>query len=125
MNLRTKTILILIGTLVLGGIVGAFVTGAVVDQRMERLHTLRTQHGFAESMEQAIGITDESQRMEVRPILQEASVRLEENMSECKAAGRGIIDSMRAELRPLLDEQQEQRLEEYFQKHGRRGHKKK
>jgi hypothetical protein len=123
MNLRTKTILILIGTLALGGIVGAFVTGAVVDQRMERIHSLRTQQGFADTIEQAIGLQDEDQRAQVRPILEKASARLGENMSECKASGRDIIGSMREELRPLLDDQQEQRLEAYFDKH-RRGHKK-
>lgn len=111
MTTRTKTTLIAIGTLLLGMLLGALLTGAVVRHRLSRLDDLRTQRGFARILEQTIRPTDEAQREALRPVLRQGGRRVLRLRRQQRREMHALVDSVRTDLAPLLTPEQQQRLD--------------
>ena len=112
MKIELKAALILIGTLLLGVLLGAVGTGALAHQRIERVQDLRRPGGFVAHMEDVIRPRDSAQHAAILPHL-EATGHL--NDSIIRGANdhlRAALDSMRARLAPLLDADQKRRLDE-------------
>jgi hypothetical protein len=112
MNIKTKSALILLGTLVIGMVLGGLVNARMVDQRIERIGYLRSEPGFVRYWHRAIEPTDEAQRLEIEAVLDGAATRMAEHMRRSRSEARAIMDSTRAELSRVLTEEQMRQLEE-------------
>ncbi|MFH1011342.1 MAG: hypothetical protein V1784_08950 [bacterium] len=111
MNLQIKPTLIIIGTLLLGIVLGTLISGTLADQRFRRIRSMMRPHGFAEDLIEAIGPKDEQQRREITAVIENTDLRIQDLMRQSREEIRARIDSMAAELQPLLTDEQRTRLE--------------
>lgn len=112
MTASTKSVLMLFSTLLIGVLLGSLTTGAVNNHRMHNLAEMRSARGLAFYLEDVVHPVSEEQREAIRAVLEEAAPRFAETMVESRERMRELTDSVRAELDPLLTEDQRQRLEE-------------
>ena len=112
MKSATQSVLILVATLLIGFVVGAFATGALGSHRMARVERLRERGGFIEHMERAIEPRDQDQRSSILPIVEEAAERNRLIIDSARADLRTALDEMITELEPYLDEAQLRRVRE-------------
>jgi hypothetical protein len=110
MNASTKSALLLAGTLVAGLVLGAAGAGALARQRRAELGTLGRPPGFARHVEEVLQPRDSVQRAQLQPVIERAAARNQRIIREANVNLRGSIDSLRAELAPLLDDAQRDRL---------------
>ncbi len=122
MGTRIKSTLLILATLVIGGIIGALIHAQVSEQRFERLESLRTNRGFARFIDRVIEFDTPEQREQVLDIVDAASVRLFENMQKTRRESRAILDSTRAKLAEVLSEEQLEQLDRHLtrRREGRR-----
>jgi hypothetical protein len=123
---RTKSALLLAAVLALGMVLGGLITGTVVDRRLTRIEALRTSRGLAFMLEEVVRPRDEEQRSAFRALVDSATPRYAEVFESTGAELRALNDSVVAAVRPMLDENQAKRLEEYLTmrrdgRFGRRG----
>lgn len=111
-NVRTKTVLVLIGTLVLGMVLGALLTGVLVRHRIHHLRQLRTPAGFTQEMMQAIEPTGPDQRESLRKALKSHVQRMREVRERYRNELRAEVDSMHAAAEKLLTPKQQERMRE-------------
>lgn len=109
MKTRTKSVFIILGTLIIGIILGGFLTGAIVRHRLNRIAESQTRPGFVRIMEHIIKPTDK-QKKEIRPILQKTAHRLTQVYLQKRKEMVQIGDSLRNELKPYLTDKQFNRL---------------
>ncbi len=112
MTASTKSVLMLFSTLLIGVLLGSLTTGAVNNHRMHNLAEMRSARGLAFYLEDVVQPVSEEQREAIRAVLEEAAPKFAETMMESRDRMRELTDSVRAELDPLLTEDQRQRLEE-------------
>ena len=112
MNMKLKTSLIIIITLIVGMVIGAMVNRAFLHNRVQRVFQKRTPNVFVQSYLAAIK-PDEKQRKQIREIL-DRNARI---MSEIREKNREdletAMDTMNAELEAVLTPEQMERLEQY------------
>ncbi|HKJ45994.1 MAG TPA: hypothetical protein VJ991_09235 [Balneolales bacterium] len=118
MKTRTKTILVIAGTLIIGIILGVFLTGAVMRHRLNRIAEMQTRPGFVKIMEHIIQPT-EKQKKEIEPILTNTAHRLTQVYVDKRKKIAQIGDSLRSELQPYLTDEQYQRLTRRMRHHER------
>lgn len=109
-RIETKSAVILLVTLLLGGLIGVLATGAIAQRRASRVAELR-ERGFAMQFERLIEPRDEAQREAIRAVLSAAAERNRETMRGAHEEVRASLEEMREELEPLLDEDQRERLD--------------
>lgn len=109
---RTKSVLILLLTLLLGAVLGALVNAWLAHQRFDRLRSLRTEPGFIRVMERAIEPQDAAQQEAIRAVLEQTADRMNAIQRERREEMRALVDSMKAQLAPVLTERQMDRLEQ-------------
>jgi hypothetical protein len=112
MTASTKSVLRLFSTLLIGMLLGSLITGAVNNRRMSNLAEMRSARGLAFHFEDVIRPENEEQREAIRAVLDEAAPKFSAAMQESRERMRALTDSVRAELDPLLTEEQRERLEE-------------
>lgn len=117
MKARTKTLVILLSTFLIGGVVGALITGTVFKQRQEQLYTLRQR--FPRYMERVIQPTDSLQAEQIRAVLQEYGQRIGDLRRSYLREQALVIDTLRRRMRPLLTAEQVTRLEAFFSRDRR------
>ena len=83
MNARTKSILIIIATLLIGIAIGALGTGTILNQRVETLQALREDDGFMFFIERVVEPVDEAQQQEIRAVLKEAAQKRRQSHPFC------------------------------------------
>ena len=127
MTARTKSILLLLGTLLIGMLLGAFVHTLMVEDRIERITSLRSRAGFVRFMENMIEPTDDAQRAAIRDVLEETAERLDAHHAGSREAVEEIMESFRTSLDSLLTEEQVNALNERMERkrkyRGDRGRK--
>jgi hypothetical protein len=111
MKTGTKGTLILVATFAIGIVVGALLEATLARDRIERLRGFRGARQFAPRIEQILQPRDEEQARAIREVLDRAAERNAEIFRRARDDMQSLIDSLRAELEPLLDEQQLQRLD--------------
>jgi len=109
-RIETKSAVILLVTLLLGGLIGVLATGAIAQRRASRVAELR-ERGFAMQFERLIEPRDEAQREAIHAVLSAAAERNRETMRGAHEEVRANLEEMREELEPLLDEDQRERLD--------------
>ena len=110
MSAHTKTALVLLGTLVIGVVLGALLSGTLAQQRRDRSAELRGPRGFVQHMERVIQPTSDEQWAEVLPILQEADDRNRALIRDAETEIAAALQELGEQLGPLLDERQLERL---------------
>ena len=100
MSMRTKSILLLAGALVVGILLGAFATSAWQTSRMAEVRQVREQGGVMRMLERTIEFESDEQRQEVEAILEEAEVSF-------RSLRRSYSDSMAAQRELLMGELEE------------------
>ncbi len=116
MTARTKSTLLLLGTLLIGMLLGVFVHTLMVENRIERLTSLRSQAGFVRFMDKMIEPTDDVQREAIRDVLEETAERLNMHHAESRETVEEIMESFRASLDSLLTEEQINALNERMER---------
>ena len=116
MTARTKSILLLLGTLLIGMLLGVFVHMLMVEDRIERITSLRSQAGFVRFMENMIEPTDDAQQKAIRDVLDETAEKLNVHHAESRETVQEIMESFRASLDSLLTEGQVHALNERMER---------
>ena len=114
MNLKVKSSLIIIGTFILGMIIGMIFMRLFFPppQMIDRIAEGRTPHGFSERFERIIEPSD-SQREEIRKILRQHFEKMHNQSEKFRGRFRQLNDSLLIELDPILNEEQKERLEKF------------
>ena len=112
MSPKTKSVLLLLATLVIGLILGALMNGYFVRQRLDHIGGLMNPAGFGEHMEEVIQPTSDEQREAIRKILDSAAPKAIAAMRESRAVMRALNDSVKAELANILTDEQMKRLDD-------------
>lgn len=112
MNIQMKTAAILIGTLLLGGVLGALLLGSIRGEREAAREEIGRPGGGARHIERIIQPRDGEQRRAVMQVLRKWRERHRAVLEETHRQLREGFDSMKAELEPILDEDQRERLEQ-------------
>ena len=127
MTALKKSTFLLLGTLLIGMLLGVFVHTLMVESRIERLTSLRSRAGFVRFMDKMIEPTDDAQRRAIREVLEETAEQLDGHHAESRETVEEIMQSFRASLDSLLTEEQIQALNErmerkrdYRERRGRR-----
>lgn len=112
MNTKTKSSLVIIGTLLIGMVLGSVITGAVMRNRVfDRMERLRTMDGFRHRMEKIIQ-PDEDQRAKVHEILKEHFSRMQRLGETMRQDFEARNDSLYKELDEVLRPDQIERLKD-------------
>jgi hypothetical protein len=106
----TKSALLLASTLLLGLVLGAVGAGALERQRRAESGGLGRPPGFARHVLHEIEPRDSAQAAQLEPIVVRTAERNQRIIREARERLRSSVDSMRAELSPLLDDAQRERL---------------
>ena len=111
-----KPLTLLLLTLFVGMILGAAITGKVVQSRLAKFNNLLNEAGFAQILMDVIDPESEAQRAELLPVLEETG----RNIQEVRANARTDIlihyQELEAELLPILSEEQANRLQSWREK---------
>ena len=125
MNLKVKSSLIIIVTLIIGMVLGVILTRFFFrpPNMFDKMSALRSPEGFVERFEKIIDPSD-SQKEKIRYILQLHFERIHSQSQQFRNHFIELSDSLRADLDPILNEEQKERLdkmEERFREHNRPG----
>lgn len=110
---------LLVVTLCLGITIGVLGGGAMQERRIRRLNDMRRPGGFVEHLQQVIRPTSDSQWNAIRPIIETHARANEERRRSHDMAMRASLDSLKAQLEPMLAPDQRERLARFAP--GRRG----
>jgi hypothetical protein len=110
MSNAVRSWVLLVVTLCLGIAIGVLGGGALQDRRMRRVDDIRRPGGFVEHVQRVIRPTSDSQWNAIRPLIEANADANAERRRAHDGAMRASLDSLRAQLYPLLDEAQRERL---------------
>ncbi len=113
---KTKSVLILFSTLLIGALIGILLFGWFMRDRMRPIPHPRH---FVRSMERMLDPQTEEERQVLRAVLKRHGDRLRMLHDEHREALRVQMDSVRAELAPLLSEEQLRRLDRRRERFGK------
>ena len=112
---KTKGALILFSTLLIGVLIGTLLSGWFV---RDRLRPIPHPRHFVRSTERLIAPQDEEQRQAVRAVLRRYAAALRALDTKHREALKEQLDATRAELAPLLSEEQLRRLDRRLRRFG-------
>ena len=108
--MKTKSILIITATLLIGFVLGFLTNGQLTRQRISKFVDRGGYEGFKIRAMDIIK-PDQSQIHNIEPILDKYAQKVQESIAESKYEMKNIHDEMIEELEPFLNEEQIQRLE--------------
>ncbi len=118
MKTNTKTVLIIVATLLIGMLIGVLGSGFVVHRFVSRAVDMRRQDVFVERLMDVIDPAPD-QEAEVKGILDRHAERFSDITDEFHRETSALFDSLRADLDPVLTDEQKARLEERHRRFGR------
>jgi Spy/CpxP family protein refolding chaperone len=118
MKTNTKTVLIIVATLVIGILIGALGTGFMAHRFGRRLPHMEHGEMFVEGMLDLIDPAPE-QEDQIRGILTRHAQQFTEITGDFREEISVLVDSLRAELDSVLTEEQKERLDERHRRLGR------
>ena len=113
MNIKVKTALILICTLVIGIVLGAMLNRALMHMKIKGFLAMRTHKGFVERLEDIIQPTT-PQKNEVTAILDKYALQFDSLHEEFKGRVSSLLTSFKNDLTPVLTPEQMKNMEEKF-----------
>jgi hypothetical protein len=111
MTTQTKTVLIIVATLVVGIIIGALGSGFVIHRFARHVADARHREIFVEKMVGVIAPAPEQEEA-IRDILTRHAEQFAELSDDFHRETSALFDSLRSELDPVLTQEQKERLEE-------------
>jgi hypothetical protein len=118
MTVKTKIALTVIGTLLVGIVVGAVGSAALVDWRMSRIAEGDIRDRFIQSCQRELNLTPQQQDS-VTVILDRWGNRQRDLFHQHFQAAKALVDSMKAELAPVLTAEQLAKLDRRMERMGR------
>lgn len=103
---RTKSILLLVSTLLLGMVLGAVVNAWLATERFERIRDLRRPGGMIQHLERIVEPTSPEQRAQIRAVFDATSAEVQALRDEHRRELRAVMDSMTVRLEPVLTDEQ-------------------
>jgi Spy/CpxP family protein refolding chaperone len=110
MNIKAKTALIIISTLIIGIIFGALLSRAYLHHRIRRAFSMVNPNRSMTFFEQTINPTPE-QREQIRKIIQKHTKTVSELQKTLREGMESSFESLRKELDSVLTPEQKERLE--------------
>ncbi len=115
MKMHTKSVMVIAGTLVIGIILGALISGAIMRDHLKRFPRGPFPDRFVNTLERVIR-PDDANRDTVRVVLDRYSERFDEIFRSQEEVVQPLIESLRVELDPILTTEQKDRLERHHQR---------
>ena len=115
MKLEIKNSLIIVSTLLLGIIIGFLVSGRLTKVRMEKMKSSFIEDGFSRQLMRTLKPSEE-QLKAMRPIMDKFAKIRREKFKDHRAEQSKIFDDFEDELKPILSDDQIERLEEMKEK---------
>lgn len=109
---RTKSIALLLTTLVLGIVLGGVLNAWWARDRFDRIRQMQRPGGLETVLMNTIEPTSPEQREAIQQVLADASQRVRQMRMRHRREVRATVDSLRADLLPLLTDEQKARLNE-------------
>jgi hypothetical protein len=112
-NIKAKTSLIILGTLIIGLIVGALAHSVIVRFRMDKLHAMagpRGPHMLTERLLGAAGPLELEQKAVAKQIIEETGEQIHDLIEASRSQMDAVVDSMMTRLDSVLDDQQIARM---------------
>ena len=103
---RTKSILLLISTLLLGMVLGAVVNAWLAAERFERIPDLRRPGGVVRHLDRVLEPQSDAQRAQIRTVLDATSAEVQTLREAHRRELRAVLDSMKIRLEPILTDEQ-------------------
>jgi uncharacterized protein YneF (UPF0154 family) len=111
MNVKTKTSLVIVFTLITGMIIGALLSRALLQNRVQRVFSMRNPNAFVQSYLETIK-PDANQEKQIKEILERNGQRIAEIRSKSRENLESSMVAMMSELESVLTLEQIKRLEE-------------
>ena len=111
-----KPLTLLLLTLFVGMVLGAAITGKVVQSRLAKFNNLLSEAGFAQILMDVIEPESEAQRAELLPVLEETGRHIQEARVNARTDILIHYQELEAELLPTLSEKQISRLQNWRDK---------
>ncbi|MAW53315.1 MAG: hypothetical protein CME01_10850 [Geminicoccus sp.] len=111
-----KPLTLLLLTLFVGMILGAAITGRVVQSRLAKYNNFLSEAGFTQIMMDVIEPESEGQRAKLLPILEETGQHIQETKANARTDILLHYRELEAELLPILSEEQKNRLQSWREK---------
>jgi len=116
--MKTKSIIILIVTLIIGFAIGFMTNSHLTQQRIQSFVKMGTSDGFKEKLYHVIK-PDELQRVEIDPILEKYGGEIHEAVNISRKKMKSINEQMMQELKPHLNDDQIERMVKVQERRGR------
>lgn len=107
-----KSLSILLITLVIGALLGAALTGALVRKRLDSLTALGSPGAFVAELLTVLEPTSDEQRAAITPILRRTGTEIETLLEETRGRFNATMERMSLELAQHLSPEQKQKLRE-------------
>jgi hypothetical protein len=115
MTTRSKTTFIILGTLIIGMVIGALASGMWRQKRIEKFDRMQPRRQFIETIENIIK-PDDVQRKAIEKVLEKHFEHVAKIRERHEQEMMASFDSLKQELDSLLTEEQVKRLEENLKK---------
>jgi len=112
MTLHKKSVVLILGTLTIGIICGALLSGIIRMNRGDGFSGPPSPERFSGFLLNRIVQPDDSQRSEIQRIMDDYRPQFEDTMSRHREEIRALIDSLQKEIDPFLTDEQRERLQE-------------
>jgi len=111
-----KPLTLLLLTLFVGMVLGAAITGKVVQSRLAKFNNLLSEAGFAQILMDVIEPESEGQRAKLLPILEETGQHIQETKANARTDILLHYRELEAALLPILSQEQANRLQSWREK---------
>lgn len=119
MKTKTKSLLALGGTLVIGMVLGGLLTFGIVRNRVHDLMELRYKGGFSEHLMEVIRPSPE-QEVVIQPLLESFGEEMESMHKQHREESKERLDDLKEALDEELDNKQMKRVNKWFMKMHRK-----
>ena len=110
MDLRVKNTLIVVGTLLIGIIIGFLVNGRLTSMRMDNMRQNFIERGMERQLMNVIDPSPE-QMEKIRPVFYDFEEKRHQQLFEHRDEQREIFEEFEDELKPYLSSEQLERLQ--------------
>lgn len=105
-----KSLSILLATLLIGALIGASVTGAIVRQRLDTVRAFASSDGFTAQLIKVIEPVSDQQQAAIEPLLRQAGRDIEDVVGVTRVEIFLVMEGLETALADHLTEAQLQRL---------------
>ena len=119
MNLKIKNSLIVVGTLMIGIIIGFLINGRLTSMRMDNMRQIFIERGMEKQLMNTINPSQE-QMEKIRPIFDDFEEKRSQQLFEHRDEQRKIFEEFEDNLRPHLTSEQFERLQRLKDKNRER-----